>query len=417
MLSNKLSIIDIKDQIVGKRVLMRIDFNVPIKDGIVQDVNRIKQTIPTIEYALKYGARGVILISHLGRPNGEKNKKYSLKPVAEVLQQFLSAKVDFLEDCIGEEVQNYCSNISNGQVVLLENLRFYLEEEVKIKTDTTTLVAKPEDVENFRNQLSQLGDIYINDAFANAHRAHSSMVGISIPIRAAGLLMIKEIKGFSYILENPKRPFSLIMGGAKISDKIKLISNMLPKIDQLLVGGGLALTILKHHNNKIGNSIFDKDAANTIKEIYTKLEQTGVKLILPVDFICSNAKLGQTGDIKVFKTETGIDDGWSAYDIGPETCKLFSDILINSKTVCWNGPVGVIEYPEYANGCIEILKSLIKTVDRGGYVVLGGGETVMVTNYVEDSYDKISHISTGGGASLELLEGIELPGIKFISDK
>jgi phosphoglycerate kinase len=415
MLSNKLSIIDIKDKIAGKTVLMRVDFNVPIKDGKVQDINRIKQTLPTIEYAVKHGARGVILLSHLGRPNGEKNKKYTLRPVAEELQHLMNAKVDFLEDCIGEEVQNYCANMTNGQVVLLENIRFYLEEEVKIKTDTGTLIAKHEDVEKFRNQLSQLGDIYINDAFANAHRAHSSMVGINLPVRAAGLLMMNEIKGFANVLENPKRPFTLIMGGAKISDKIKLITNMLPKIDHLLVGGGLALTIVKHLNNvNIGNSLHDKDAAEVVKDIY---KQAGEKLVLPVDFVCSNAKLGQSGDIKIFTTESGIEEGWSAYDIGPETCKLFNDILINSKTVCWNGPVGVLEYPEYAKGCIEILKSLMKTVDEGGFVVLGGGETVMTTSYVEGSYQKLSHVSTGGGASLELLEGKELPGIKYISDK
>jgi phosphoglycerate kinase len=234
------------------------------------------------------------------------------------------------------------------------------------------------------------------------------MVGINLPLRESGLLMMNEIKGFANVLGNPKRPFSLIMGGAKIADMIKLITNMLPKVDQLLVGGGLALTILKHlHGMRMGNSLYDKDAAEIVNLISSS------KLILRVDFVCSNAKLGQTGDIRIFTTDNGVDDGYAAYDIGPETCKLFNDVIINSKTVCWNGTVGVLEYPEYATGCFEILKSLMKVE---GYVVLGGGETVMATNLIEGSYKKLSHISTGGGASLELLEGKELPGIKFISD-
>jgi phosphoglycerate kinase len=227
---NKISIEDVKDQIKDNRVLIRVDFNVPIKDGQVKDTNRIKQSLPTIEYCINNGAKGVVLISHLGRPDGNKDNKYSLKPVAEALEKIIQRKIDFLDDCVGDKVIQFCNNLKEGQIVLLENIRFHLEEEGEVKdADGKKRKAKTEDVESFRKQLSQLGDIYVNDAFACAHRAHSSIVGINLPIKAAGLLMIKELNSFGQVLENPKSPYVLIMGGAKVKDKIKLITNMLNK--------------------------------------------------------------------------------------------------------------------------------------------------------------------------------------------
>jgi phosphoglycerate kinase len=417
---NKLSLEDIKEKIKDNRVLIRVDFNVPIKNGIVQDTNRIKQSIPTIEYCLANGAKGIVLISHLGRPDGIKDPKYSLKPVAQALEVLMKRKISFLDDCVGDYTIQFCKNIKDGQIVLLENVRFYLEEEGEVKdSEGKKRKAKPDDVYNFRKQLSQLGDLYVNDAFACSHRAHSSMVGIDLPYKVAGLLVIKEINSFANVLENAKRPFVLIMGGAKVKDKIKLITNMLEKIDDLVIGGGIALTFLKFIKGmKIGNSICDYESVDIVKEIVVKAEENEVNIHFPVDFVCSKSKFGETpSEVKVFDIENGIDEGWAAYDIGPKSVERFAEVFLKARTVVWNGPPGVLEQPEYQKGTIGMMNSLIKTQENGGFVVIGGGETVMATKLVPGSYDKIAHVSTGGGASLELLEGSELPGVVNLTNK
>jgi len=414
-LSSKLSISDV--ELRGKRVLIRVDFNVPIQDGKITNPARIVAALPTIKYALEHGAKSVILMSHLGRPDGKADKKYSLKPVADELEKLLEKPVLFLDDCVGPQVENAVNSTQPGSVVLLENLRFHIEEEGSVKDKEGKKVkADPAAVNKFREGLTALGDVYINDAFGTAHRAHSSMVGIKLPQRAAGFLVKKELEYFAKALEHPERPFLAILGGAKVTDKIQLIENMLDKVDSLIITGGMAFTFKKTLNNiSIGNSLFDQAGAKKVPELMEKAKKNNVKIVFPVDYIVGdkfdkNAKVGEATD------ETGIPDGWLGLDVGVESRKLFRNAVLESKTILWNGPSGVFEFPAFAQGSKDLLDATVEAAQKGATVIVGGGDTATVVAQY-DAEDKLSHVSTGGGASLELLEGKTLPGVAELSQK
>ncbi|CAF3066237.1 unnamed protein product [Rotaria socialis] len=413
-ISNKLSIEDL--DLKGKRVLIRVDFNVPLDNGTVKDKQRIQGALPTIKYALDKGAKAVILMSHLGRPDGKRVEKESLKPVADELQKLLGRDVKFLNDCVGEEVERAASDADNGQVILLENLRFHLEEEgsVKDKQGNKTKADK-EAVDKFRASLSKLGDVYINDAFGAAHRAHSSIVGVKLEQRAAGYLMKKELDYFGKVLENPERPFIAILGGAKVSDKIQLIENLLDKVNGLIIGGGMAFTFLKQHDNmRIGKSLFDCEGAKSIQQILDKAKAKNVEIYLPVDFVVANDI--KSKDTKEATKETGIEDDFLGLDIGPKSIKNFSEAVKQAKTIVWNGPMGVFEQDQFANGTKELLKVVAEQTKADTATIIGGGDTA--TACAKFGFvDQMSHVSTGGGASLELLEGKDLPGVTGLSDK
>ncbi|MBI3409714.1 MAG: phosphoglycerate kinase [Planctomycetes bacterium] len=413
---SKLSIdqLDLK----GARVLMRVDFNVPLdkKTGDITDTQRIEAALPTIRNALDRGA-SVVLMSHLGRPDGKRIDKYSLKPVAVKLSDLLGRPVKFLDDCVGVPVREACAALKPGEVALLENLRFHIEEEGKIKNDKTgqTVKADPARVEAFRASLSQLGDVFVNDAFGTAHRPHSSMVGIMLPKRAAGFLMKKELDAFDRVLHNPKRPFLAILGGAKVADKIPLIKNLLDKADDIIIGGGMAYTFLKVlQGMEIGNSIFDEAGAKTIDEIRNKAQSKGVNIHLPVDFVIGD-KFDSGANHRVVSVRPGIPSGWLGLDCGPESNKLFTGVIDCAKTIVWNGPMGVFEIEPFAAGTKAVMDAVVTATQRGAVTVIGGGDTATAAAKwgVEDM---VTHCSTGGGASLELLEGKQLPGIAALSD-
>ncbi|EXJ82147.1 phosphoglycerate kinase [Capronia coronata CBS 617.96] len=415
-LSNKLAItdVDLKD----KRVLIRVDFNVPLDaDKKVTNNQRIVGALPTIKYAIEHGAKAVILMSHLGRPNGTKNPKYSLKPVVPELEKLLGKNVIFTDDCVGPEVEETVNKASGGQVILLENLRFHPEEEGSSKDAEGKKVKADKDaVAKFRAGLTALGDIYINDAFGTAHRAHSSMVGVNLPQKASGFLMKKELDYFAKALENPKRPFLAILGGAKVSDKIQLIDNLLDKVNSLIICGGMAFTFKKTLENvKIGTSLFDQAGSEKCAELVEKAKKNNVKIILPVDYITADKfdKDAQTG----YATDKdGIPDGWMGLDCGEESIKLYKQAIDEAQTILWNGPPGVFEFEKFANGTKETLDAAVAAAQSGKIVIIGGGDTATVAaKYGVES--KLSHVSTGGGASLELLEGKELPGVVALSTK
>ncbi|KAK5096818.1 phosphoglycerate kinase [Lithohypha guttulata] len=415
-LSNKLSIedVDLKD----KRVLIRVDFNVPLdSDKNVTNPQRIEGALPTIKYAIDNGAKAVILMSHLGRPDGKRNAKYSLKPVVSVLEEKLGKKVTFTDDCVGPDVEKVVSEASGGQVILLENLRFHVEEEGSSKdADGKKVKADKADVEKFRKGLTALGDVYINDAFGTAHRAHSSMVGVDLPQKASGYLMKKELDYFAQALENPKRPFLAILGGAKVSDKIQLIDNLLDKVNTLIICGGMAFTFKKTLENvKIGNSLFDQAGSEKCAELVEKAKKNNVEIVLPVDYITADKfdKDAQTG--KATDSE-GVPDGCMGLDCGEESIKLFKQAIDESATVLWNGPPGVFEFDKFANGTKATMDAAVLAASNGKIVIIGGGDTATVAaKYGVE--EKLSHVSTGGGASLELLEGKELPGVSALSSK
>eukprot|EP01135_Chromosphaera_perkinsii_P010679 Nk52_evm79s2192 gene=Nk52_evmTU79s2192 len=414
-LSKKLSIsdLDVKD----KRVLMRVDFNVPLQDGKITSSQRIVAAIPTIKLALENGAKAVILMSHLGRPDGQVNAKFTLAPVAQELEKLLGKPVTFLKDCVGADVESACANPASGSVILLENLRFHIEEEGKGKNTAGEKVKASEgDVADFRASLTKLGDVYVNDAFGTAHRAHSSMVGVDLESRAAGLLMAKELAYFAKVLENAEKPFLAIVGGAKVSDKILLIESLLDRCSSLIIGGGMAYTFLKINDNmSIGGSLFDKNGAEIVPKLMEKAKAKGVEIHLPVDFKCGNAFKNDC-DIKFRTAAEGIEDGWEGFDCGPETIKKFSEVVKSSKLVVWNGPLGVFEMENFAVGTKAVLEALAEATASGVTTVIGGGDTATcAANYGIDS--KVSHCSTGGGASLELLEGKILPGVASLSSK
>ncbi|KAK4154957.1 phosphoglycerate kinase [Chaetomidium leptoderma] len=395
-----------------------VDFNVPLDgDNKVTNPQRIVGAVPTIKYAIDNGAKSVILMSHLGRPDGKVNSKYSLKPVVSELEKELGKSVTIAPDCVGPEVEEIVNKASNGEVVLLENLRFHIEEEGKgTDADGNKIKADKAKVDEFRKGLTKLGDIYINDAFGTAHRAHSSMVGVDLPQKAAGFLMKKELDYFAKALESPKRPFLAILGGAKVSDKIQLIDNLLDKVNTLIICGGMAFTFKKTLDNmSIGNSLFDEAGSKTVGDLMKKADKNGVKVVLPVDYITADKfdKDAETGEVT---DAQGIPDGWMGLDCGKETVKLFKAAIDESQTILWNGPAGVFEFEKFATGTKATLDAAVAAAQNGKIVIIGGGDTATVAaKYGVE--DKLSHVSTGGGASLELLEGKALPGVVALSER
>ena len=336
----------------GRRAIMRVDFNVPQDKatGAITNPARITAAMPTIKYILDQGA-SLVLMSHLGRPDGKRVEKFTLKPVAEKLEELLGKPVKFLSDCVGPEVEEACSSLKPGEVALLENLRFHIEEEGKVKNkDGTKTKADPEKVEAFRASLTRLGDVYVNDAFGTAHRAHSSVVGVNLPEKVAGFLMQKELDAFAAVLENPKRPVLAILGGAKVADKIPLIRNLLDKADEIIIGGGMTFTFKKVLDGmEIGESMFDPEGAKIVRELMEKAKAKGVKIHLPVDFVCGD-KFDAEAKTQIVDDKTGIPSGWMGLDVGPKSRKLFDEVIARAKTIIWNGPPGVFEFDRFAEG-------------------------------------------------------------------
>ena len=395
---------------------MRVDFNVPLKDGQISDTKRIVSTLPTIEYCLENGAKSVVLMSHLGRPAGSRQEKFSMSPVVPALEDLLQRKVNFQNDCVGSAVERACGEAKDGQVLLLENLRFHMAEEGKGTINGEKVKCPQGDIDTFRASLSQLGDIYVNDAFGTSHRAHSSMVGVDVETRAAGFLLKKELDYFAKVLESPDRPLTVVMGGAKVKDKIQLIMNMLDLVDEMIIGGGMAFTFNSVLNEtRIGASLFDEEGAELVPDILAKAAQNGVRIHLPTDFVCGD-KFAEDAQVVTRTEEEGIDDGWLGLDIGPQTIAANAEVIARSKTVFWNGPQGVFEMQPFAAGSLAMLDNIIEATGKGATSVAGGGDTVALLKKVKGSADKLSHVSTGGGASLELVEGKQLPGVVALSD-
>ncbi len=403
--------------LAGQRVLIRVDFNVPQDKatGAITNNQRIVAALPTIKHALDHGA-SVVLMSHLGRPDGQKIAKFSLQPVATELEKLLGRPVKFLADCVGPAVEAACAPgaLKAGDVVLLENLRFHIEEETKVKLeDGSKKAADKAAIAAFCASLSKLGDIYVNDAFGTAHRAHSSMVGVNLPQKAAGFLMEAELKAFAAVLDHPKRPLLAILGGAKIADKIPLINNLIEKADEIIVGGGMAFTFKKVlQNMEIGSSLFDPEGAKTVADLMAKAQARGVKIHLPVDYVCAD-KFAADAATQAATDATGIPAGWMGLDVGPQTNALFAAAIGRAQTIIWNGPPGVFEFPAFAEGTKAMAAAIAATTARGATTVVGGGDTATAAKKLKVA-DKVTHCSTGGGASLEFLEGKVLPGVAFL---
>jgi phosphoglycerate kinase len=393
---NKKSIQDI--DVKGKKVLVRVDFNVPIdENGSITDDRRIREALPTILYLMEHNAR-VILMSHLGRPKGKFNSKYSLKPAAERLSHMLGVEVKLAKDVIGDEVLAMTESLKEKDVMLLENVRFYEEEEKNDK--------------EFSRKLSELGDIYVNDAFGTAHRAHASTEGIAKYLPSAiGFLIKKELDIMGKALNEPVRPFIAILGGAKVSDKIGVIENLLDKVDALLIGGGMAFTFYRAMGHEIGKSILEEDKVQLAGEIIEKAKEKRVKLLLPMDIVVA-AEFNNDAPRKTVSADM-IPEDQLGLDIGESTREVFSDIIKNAKTVVWNGPMGVFEMPNFAKGTFALAEAMSECK---GMTIVGGGDSAAAVEQLGFA-DKISHISTGGGASLEFLEGKALPGIEAIENK
>lgn len=373
--------------------------------------------LPSIKYAREQGAKAIILASHLGRPNGERVGKYSLKPAAEELQKLLHTDVTFLNDCVGPEVEEAVNKGTNGQIFLLENLRFHIEEEGSAKNkDGQKVKADPAKVKEFRDGLTRLADVYVNDAFGTAHRAHSSMVGLELPQRAAGFLVAKELMFFAKALEHPERPFLAILGGAKVSDKIQLIDNLLTKVNILIICGGMAFTFKKTLENvNIGESLFDKDGSKIVGDLVEKARKNNVELVFPVDYVTAD-KFDKDANTGYATDEQGIPDGWQGLDCGEKSIEKYKAAISEAKTILWNGPPGVFEFDKFANGTKKTLEAVVEAAQNGTTVIIGGGDTATVAKKF-GAEDKLSHVSTGGGASLELLEGKVLPGVAALSEK
>ncbi len=399
---DKLTLRDVDVQ--NKRVLMRVDFNVPVKDSVVQDDTRIQAALPTIQHLLEQGA-SVVLMSHCGRPKGQKNPEFTLKPAVDRLAELLpAAAVTLAPDCIGPAVKALVDGLQSGQVLVLENMRYYAEEEGKGCT--------AEEQAAFAKELASFGDIYVNDAFGTAHRAHAStaIVNQYFDQCAAGLLMEKEIEYIGGVLESPAKPFVAIIGGAKISGKIDVVTNLLDKCDAILIGGGMAYTFYKAQGRGIGGSLVENDKVDLAREILVKAKAAGVKLLLPVDNVVADA-FSAEANTKVVTDD--IEDGWMALDIGPATIKLYAAEIAGAKTVVWNGPMGCFEMAPFANGTFDVCKAV---ADADCTSIIGGGDSVSAVKK-SGLADRMSHVSTGGGASLEFMEGKELPGIAALTDK
>jgi phosphoglycerate kinase len=400
---SKLSIRDLA--LSNHRVLMRVDFNVPLEDGRVIDDTRIRETLPTVEYALRRGAR-LVLVSHLGRPKGKPNPKMSLKPVAERLRMLLDKElapdenVGFCPDCVGPEAEEMAGQLEKGQTLLLENLRFHPEEEANDET--------------FSKQLASLADYYVNDAFGTAHRAHASTVGITKFVKksAAGLLMEKELQYLGKVLKKPERPFIAILGGAKVSDKIGVIRNLLGKVDVLMIGGGMAYTFLKAQGEPVGKSLVEEDKLDLARQLLQEAKTHKMKFLLPVDHVVADKiDIGAT----VQTVASGhIPANLMALDIGPMTAEIFTEAIAHARTIVWNGPMGVFEVAPFAKGTFKIARAVAGNV--GATSIVGGGDSVSAV-HAAGVADKITHISTGGGASLEFLEGKKLPGVEALTGK
>ncbi|MBZ0294981.1 MAG: phosphoglycerate kinase, partial [Anaerolineae bacterium] len=382
---NKKTIRDV--DLAGKKVLVRVDFNVPLDGETVTDDTRIRAAIPTLRYILEQKPKALILMSHLGRPKGEANPKYSLKPVAPALSELLGVEVQFAEDCVGPKAESAVENLPEGGVLLLENTRFHKGEE---RNDL-----------DLAQQMASLGDVFVNDAFGSAHRAHSSTVGVTEYLPSvAGFLMEKEIDYLATTLENPKRPFIAILGGAKVSDKINVIEALLEKVDKLLIGGGMANTFFKAQGHAVGKSLVESDAVDTAKAL---LKRGGDKLVLPVDAVIGESFDNDTST-QVIDVSNGVPDDWAIYDIGPKTIDSFRQVLDGAKTVVWNGPMGVFEMPNFAKGTNTVAQLLVNETKKGAVTIIGGGDSAAAIEQAGLA-DQVTHISTGGGASLEMLEG------------
>ena len=391
---NKMTVEDF--DVKGKRVLVRCDFNVKMENGVITSDKRIVASLPTIKYLIKNGAK-VILCSHLGRPKGEVNPEFSMKPVAERLSELLGQEVKMADDVVGESAQKLAASLKDGEVLLLENVRF---EPGETKND-------PE----LSKKFAALADLYVNDAFGSAHRAHSSTTGVADYPAACGYLIQKEIQFIGGALENPKRPLVAILGGAKVSDKIGVITNLIDKCDTLIIGGGMAYTFMKALGHQIGDSLLEADKVDLAKEMMEKAKEKGVKFLIPVDNKVGKEYKPDTEAMVVNSDE--IPDGWMGLDIGPKTQEIFADAVKDAGTVIWNGPMGVSEWDNFASGTIAVATAI---ADSNAISIIGGGDSAAAIQKLGFA-DKMSHISTGGGASLEYLEGKELPGIAALNDK
>ena len=392
---NKRSIKDLP--LKGRRVLMRVDFNVPIKNGAITDETRIRASLPTIEYALSQGVKVLILCSHLGRPKGKPSPEFSLKPVAEKLSQILKRPVTFAEDCVGEPAKQAVASAPDGGVVLLENLRFHPEEE---KNDP-----------GFAKQLAELADVYVNDAFGSAHRAHASTEGVVHQIKesAAGMLMAAELEHLGRVLERPDHPFIAILGGAKVSDKLEVIENLIPRVDALLIGGAMAYTFFKARGLPVGKSLVEDDLLGAAREIDARAKGRGLRFELPVDHVVAPKLEAGVPTETLAVGDAAIGDRMGL-DIGPKTIDTYRSVIGGAKTVIWNGPMGVFEIEAFAKGTMEIAKAVASVSTSTGTTVIGGGDSIAAVAKAGVT-DRITHISTGGGASLEFLGGRELPGV------
>lgn len=395
----KLTLKDV--DLTGKTVLMRVDFNVPIKNGVISDDNRIVQALKSIRFVIDAGAK-LILTSHLGRPADAPDPEFSLKPVAEHLATLVDAPVHFATDCIGPERDKVVAAAKPGEIVLLENVRFHKEEK---KNDS-----------EFAKKLSAGADLFVNDAFGSSHRAHASVSGVTEYLQpsVSGFLLEKEIRYLEESVNSPSRPFVAILGGAKVSDKIGVIENLLTKVDSIVVGGGMTYTFYKAKGLPVGNSLVEEDKVELAKELLAKAEKAGVNFMLPIDSVVAK-EFSNDAEFEVVDQD-GIEDGWMALDIGPQSSIAFGNLIKQARTVLWNGPMGVFEMSNFADGTFEVAKALAAVTEEGATTIIGGGDSAAAIKKA-GLEDKVSHVSTGGGASLEYLEGKVLPGVAALTER